>query len=638
MYKTVLKNILGALILLGITFLLFCGSYFHVFEKNELDTLDLRFRFRPSIARTDKVVIIEIDNETIKKFGRFPLDRSYHAKLINALSKFGAKAVVFDIFFSEPQRGDSELRDAMRFAGNVYLPYVFEVREKPQNKIIWAINYSTQNLAQLANAAKGTGYINVMPDPDGKFRRAPLYIRYNDNMYPSAAFLVACDFLGIDPNNRYMMPGEYLAYDASHKIPLDENSNIIINYSGKWAQSFQHYSYADIIQSYKAHASGEKPILDLNIFKGKVCLVGFTADGTTDLHPTPLESLYPAVGIHAEIFNSLINQNFITRASKVQNLWVLFVLFFIVFVSSVTAAPFRAFMILLEVNAIFIFVSVMLFNLKGIWIDTFYPLAISGLVYLLCTVYRYIAQFKERIIIENELKIARQIQESFLPENLPDVEGLDMAVTMITARQVGGDLYDVIKFEDDKVGIMIGDVTGKGIPASLFMAMAASSFKFYALPDISPEKTLLDLNEKIIRDFSSNRFVTVFYSIFDLKKRIVSCANGGHLPVLYFPNGKKVVSLDAAEGLPLGMIKGKYSNKQIKFDEKDIFIYYTDGIIEAVNSKGEMYGIERLTALIEQNRNLPALEICAAVENDVINFRSKRKQQDDITLIVIKVN
>ncbi|MBF0477876.1 MAG: CHASE2 domain-containing protein [Candidatus Omnitrophica bacterium] len=638
MSKTVFKNILGILILLGTTYSLFCGSYFHIFEKLELDTLDMRFRLRPAIAKTDKVVIIEIDNDTIKKLGRFPIDRSYHARLINALSKFGAKAVVFDIFFSEPQKSDSELREAMRSAGNVYLPYVFEVNDKFEQKIMVADKYSAQNLEPLSSVAKGTGFINVLPDPDGKFRRAPLYIRYKDSLYPSSAFLAASDFLGIDPANRYMMPGEYLAYDTSNKIPLDENSNIIINYSGKWAQSFPHYSYGEILESYKDRYSGEKPPLDLNIFKGKVCWVGYTADGTTDLHPTPLESLYPAVGIHAEIFNSLLTKNFITRATKVQNLWVLFVLFFVVFVSSVTAAPLRAFVILLEVNAVFIGVSVVLFDLKGFWIDTFYPLVITSLVYLFCTVFRYMAQFKERVILENELKIAKQIQESFLPENLPEIDGFDTAVTMITARQVGGDLYDVLKFDNEKVGVMIGDVTGKGIPASLFMAMAASSFKFYALPEVSPEKTLLNLNEKIIRDFSSNRFVTVFYSIFDLKNKNMLFANGGHLPVLYFAAGQKPVSLDVEQGMPLGMMKGAYTNKKIKFDQGDIFIYYTDGITEAMNAKSVQYGLERLISVIEINRHLPALDICAAVESDVLGFRSKRKQQDDVTLIVIKIN
>ncbi|MBF0594864.1 MAG: CHASE2 domain-containing protein [Candidatus Omnitrophica bacterium] len=595
------------------------GSYFRFFEKNELDTLDLRFRLRPAIERTDSVVIVEIDNDTIKKLGRFPIDRGYHAKLVESLSRAGARAVVFDMFFSEPQRGDDEFRLAMRLAGNVYLPYVFELDNVVDGQTPKALRISSQNQEKLARAAKGTGYINVIPDIDGKFRRVPLFIEYQGNKYPSLAYQVGSDFLKLDPYRQ--------------KIPQDGQGSVIVNFAGKWADSFEHFSYADILQS----ASGDKPHLDLSVFKGKVCLVGLTADGTTDLHPSPLEPLYPSIGIHADIFNSLVNRHFITRATKWQNIAILFVLCALILVAALKTAPAHAFGILVEILAVFVVLSVTLFNKLGIWIDIFYPLLVCAVFYVVCMLYKSIVYFKEKIVIDNEFQLAKQIQESFVPVILPEINGLDVGALMLTAREVGGDLYDVNKFNDDQIGVMVGDVMGKGFPASLFMAMAVSSFKFFAKPEIAPQKTLFDLNEKIVREHASDRFVTVFYSLFDLKRRVMTYANGGHMPVLYFGKDSAGVSLDVEDGLPLGMMNGPYSGGEKKFDPEDIFIYYTDGVTEAANAAKEMYGIERLTALVSKNKSLDAQQIIDIIVQDVAGFRGKLKQQDDITVVVIKV-
>ncbi|HBR14176.1 MAG TPA: hypothetical protein DD723_01345 [Candidatus Omnitrophica bacterium] len=637
MFTKFLKRGILAVSILLIISSIFAGSYFHLFDNYELGTLDLRFRFRPHIPATDKIVIIEIGNDTIEKLGRFPLDRGYHAMLIKALSEFGAKAIVFDIFFSEPQRGDNELQEAMRSAGNVYLPYVFEVVPKTERNMLQAVKYSAQNLENLTRLAKGTGHINIIPDFDGKFRRVPLYIRYKKDMYPSMAFLVSYDYLGLGQHNSRLVPGGHFAYGSHQKIPLDENSNIIINFSGKWGGECQHYSYVDILQSYKAHTTGEEGLLDLNVFKGKVCLVGFTADGTTDLHSTPLESLYPAVGIHAEIFNSIINKNFITRESKAVNLCILFLLVLFIFASSTKTSPLRALGILLGVNSIFVLSCVLFFNMRGLWIDIFYPMFITSLLYFSCTLFKYIMEFKERIVLEKELQIAKQIQQSFLPAIVPTIAGFDMTAAMLTARQVGGDLYDFFEFDEGKFGVLIGDVTGKGVPASLFMAMVTSSFKFFAKPEIAPQEALRHLNEKIIQESSANLLVTLFYGVFDLDSRVMAYANGGHVPVLYLAKDKKPVFLDVAEGLPLGMIKRPYSGNQVKYEQGDIFIFYTDGITEAVNAKSEMYTAEKLASLADAHRDLSAQQLREVIEKDVTTFESKSKQHDDITLVVVKI-
>jgi len=383
--------------------------------------------------------------------------------------------------------------------------------------------------------------------------------------------------------------------------------------------------------------SGEKPFLDLGVFKDKVCIIGLTAEGTTDLHPNPFEPLFPALGIHADIFNSILTNNFITRASPGINLIILLVLFLCIAGTALKTKPMKGFCLLLLAISLFVFFSVILFTAFGLWIDVVYPSAMMGVVYLLCLLFKYVKEWKKRLIVENELKIARKIQQSFLPKSIPSNRKVDIAANMYTAWQVGGDLYDFLEFSDDKLGVMIGDVSGKGIPASLFMSMAVGAFKFFASAKAKPEETLLNLNEKLNREAPSGLFVTVFYSIFDTNKKTMTYANGGHFPLLYLPKDKPPEFLDVEEGVPLGMMESAYSGNQIPLTPGDIFIFYTDGVIEATNAKSQMYGEDRLCAMVEKNRDLSSKDLLDKIEKDVRRFEPVHTQHDDITLIVIKI-
>jgi len=269
---------LGGYAALGVIILFtILGSVFRVFDNYELDTLDLRFRLRPQIKTTQDIVLIEIGNDTIKKLGQFPVDRSYHAVLINALTAAGAQSIIFDIFFSEPskaEKSDQEFRDAIASAGNVYLPYVLDVDQYQSGIQTRAKGYAAESLIDFTEEAKATGHINISPDSDGKFRRVPLAIEFNNSSHPYLAFLVSMHTLGIPYRDIEVHPGEYISYGLNQKIPLDEQSNLLVNFSGKWGDSYQHYSYVDVLQSYIAQASGEQPALDLNVFKDKICLIG----------------------------------------------------------------------------------------------------------------------------------------------------------------------------------------------------------------------------------------------------------------------------------------------------------------------------------------------------------------------------
>jgi CHASE2 domain-containing sensor protein len=629
------KFFIAALMLAGVFVL--AGSYFRVLDNYELETLDLRFRARPQIPTTDRIAIIEVGDDTIEKIGRFPFDRSYHSVLVNALKSAGASAVIFDIFFSEPHQNDAEFVEAVKKAGNVYFPVVFEIGDKRQ-RVPEAAGYAAQNLGSLNEVSKGVGHINVIPDIDGKFRRAPAYIKYGGRLlWPYLSLLFACDYLGLRNEDIRFVPGKYVLLGNGTRIPLDDDSNIIVNFSSNWGRSYGHYSYIDILQSYIANLYGEKPNIDLSALKDKVCIVGLTAVGTVDLHPNPFDTLYPAVGMHAEVFNSILTRNFIQRAPRWANLAILIALLALISALVLKMKPVKGLFTLAALITALLASAAALFNIRGVWIDVIYPVLAAVALHLTLTLYKYVAEWKKRLLMENELQIAKKIQESFLPKAVPSIEGADIAASMFTAKQVGGDLYDFTVFGDGRVGVMIGDVSGKGVPAALFMAMAVGAFRSFALPGSSPQAVLASLNSKLEKESSSNLFVTMCYAIFDMKHMSLYYGNGGHLPILRITADGSSEFLDVEEGAPLGLTEGAYSAREAQFRKGDVFIFYTDGVTEAMNSRSDMYGKDRLEKAALDNRQLSSAKILEKIEKDIRKFEPKQNQHDDITLIVVKM-
>jgi Serine phosphatase RsbU, regulator of sigma subunit len=623
-------------ILLAILLLISAVSYFRQLDSYESVLLDYRFLLRPPAPASDSVVIVEIGEDTVEKLGRFPFDRKYHALLINALSAFGAKAIVFDLLFTEPKENDADLEAAIRQAGNVYLASAFDLDTTKKSKVVSANGYVGKCMESFAAAAKGTGHINIVPDPDGKFRKVPLYIKYGDDLYPHLSFLAGLDSLGVNKADVRLDQGRDAVCGNKMKIPLDERSDLIVNYSGKWGKVFKHYSFVDILQTYLAPMGGEEPLLNPASFKDKVCIIGITTTGM-DIHPSPFESIYPGVGIHAEIYNSMVNKKFITRVSRPMNLLILLILSLILSGVVFKTRPATGFLAFIGTIALFSIASLFLFSSFGIWIDMACPLLVIALLYLLMAAYKYLGEWKGRIASDRELDIAKKIQESFLPKELPRVNGIDIAARMITARKVGGDLYDLVEFGPGKLGVMIGDVSGKGVPASLFMAMVSGAFKSFALPMAAPEKVLFELNTKLVKESRSNLFVTVFYAIFDLTSKSFKYANGGHLPALYLAKNRTSELLNVKDGTPLGLMDGEYSGSARQFGEGDIFVFYTDGVTEAMNAKGEMYEIGRLTSLVEKYRDSTPEAMLDIIEKDLRKFEPKTTQHDDITFIVVKI-
>ena len=243
-----------------------------------------------------------------------------------------------------------------------------------------------------------------------------------------------------------------------------------------------------------------------------------------------------------------------------------------------------------------------------------------------------------------ELAIAAEIQQSFLPETITQVEGFDVAGKSIMAKEVGGDFFDVIPFEvipikPGRMGVLIADVSGKGIPAALFMALSRIVVRVNATWfGEKPAQAIHDANNLIAADSKGGMFVTLFYGILDHTSHTFTYVNAGHNPPIVFHSHDGTFSELAATGIAMGVITdAEYTAQEKPLVVGDVIVLYTDGITEAMNVREDMFGEERLYDVIRQSDGLRAEEILAKILTSVKEFTGEYPQSDDITLLVVRV-
>lgn len=249
---------------------------------------------------------------------------------------------------------------------------------------------------------------------------------------------------------------------------------------------------------------------------------------------------------------------------------------------------------------------------------------------------------KERERISRELEIAADLQQSALPANPPDFEGLDIAAKSVPAKEVGGDYFDFLTLDHDKdrMGFVIADAAGKGFPGTLFMTNSRSVFRVVSAGETVPGDALKRANNFISADASSAKgmFITFLYSVYDGRTKKLVCSNAGHYTPVVFDGKNRVFKTLHAGGLPLGIYPGQdYPEETVQLASGDIVVMYTDGIIEAANSKKDMFSLGRLMKLVEKNAQEPAVVLLHRIEAEIKEFIGAEPQFDDITLIVFKV-
>ncbi len=238
-----------------------------------------------------------------------------------------------------------------------------------------------------------------------------------------------------------------------------------------------------------------------------------------------------------------------------------------------------------------------------------------------------------------ELEFAGRIQASFLPNELPALDGWELAVTLLPARETSGDFFDFIPLADGKVGIIIADVADKGVGAALYMALSRTLVRTYAMEyQASPDIILFSTNERILQDARANLFVTIFYGILEPETGILTYCNAGHsTPFLFSRRDGGTIHALTPTGMPIGVDEDStWTQATIQIEPGDVLLLYTDGIPDAQNQDGAFFNERRLIEVAQSRLEASAQEIQVALIEAVQDFAANTAQFDDITLLVLK--
>lgn len=242
-----------------------------------------------------------------------------------------------------------------------------------------------------------------------------------------------------------------------------------------------------------------------------------------------------------------------------------------------------------------------------------------------------------------ELALAGEVQASFLPRELPRVPGWQLSATLKPARETSGDFYDLISLPDSRLGILVADVSDKGAGAALYMALSCTLIRTYALQfPGQPELVFSATNRRILRDTGADQFVTVFYGILDPNQGMLMYANAGHPPPFHVGASEDDIGELTGTGIPLGVFQDRgWGQEGLQVDPGDTLVFYTDGITEACNAQGELFGEGRLRGSVRAalapagSQRRSAQEVQDAILADVQSFVGEVPPSDDIALVVL---
>jgi len=243
----------------------------------------------------------------------------------------------------------------------------------------------------------------------------------------------------------------------------------------------------------------------------------------------------------------------------------------------------------------------------------------------------------EKNVSHHELAMAHQVQTSFLPTDIPSIPGLSVSVKWLPAREVGGDFYDIIQRPNGNCDLVIADVTGKGIPAALFMASACTALRALLNGTASLEEGISRTNQLVSQDSKQGLYVTLFVARINSKTGEVSYVNGGHNPPFHYSRNKTQFSTLTKTGKALGIeTQSIYQQGVVHLDPHDFIVLYTDGVTEAIDTQGQEFGVERLQQVITNRRDATPEELVTIISEAVQDFVSPAPLPDDTTIMVAR--
>jgi adenylate cyclase len=650
--------------------------------------LDAYQELSPRERRSAPAVIVAIDEGSLNRFGQWPWPRTLVARLFDRIAAARPAAIGVDILFPEPDRLSPEwlapsIADAdPRLAGRLAkLPHhdatlAASIRAAPVVLGIAGLEvgvasegapmtpsllqapealralrrYATalRSLPQLDVAAKGHGLLSADTEA-GVVRRVPMVALVGATpVLPlsletlrvaagEAAFAVRGGAAGVEA---------VVIGDLS--VPTQADGRLWVHYTPHDPSRF--FSAAAILDGNADPAELER----------KLVLVGVTGLGLIDYPSTPTGERMPGIEIHAQVLENVFDGALLMRARWAP--WIEALAFavagLIVVYSVPRLSPARSTALLVVLLVVLGAAGFAAYRGAGLLFDASVPVAATAFLFaamLVETLADANAQKKalqERLQHEREaaarlageLDAARRIQVGILPRPeaaFPRERRFEVSASMEPAREVGGDLYDFFMLDDRRLFFLVGDVSGKGLPASIFMAVSKALCKSAALRQGRRiEELLCEANAEIARENPESFFVTVFAGVLDAQSgRVEYCCAGHEPPFAVTPEGG-IKRLGEGGGPPLCVLEGfAYASAEHSMRPREILCVFSDGVTEAMNPTGELYGPARLEAALQRNRNVerPAAVI-EAIRADVSRFVETAEVADDLTLLVLRWN
>jgi CHASE2 domain-containing sensor protein len=642
---------------------------FGAFHSLESRSLDFRIKLRGPLRPHTAIQIVGIDDASLAAFGRWPWPRSYQAHLLDILEPAGVKSIAFDMIFPEATENapteDMAFGESLKRSNRTILGSFFRLSPKDVTKTDvlsreleaklekfaitpvssrrhWVTGIeATLPIPILYDNAKGSGFVNVAADHDGKLRRIPLVIYFQGKLYPSLSLRAVMEYWGLTPKDISFKAGHWIELRPPQKkpirIPVDSNGYTYINYAGP-IQTFPMSSFAQLMIAFydKENPDASKVF---ERFKDSAVFVGVTATATTDLISTPYAGLEPGISMQASVANSLLQGKFIYPAPFWVGLLVIFLFGLGISSAIPRLPPAEGFFGFLSALAIYPILAHLLFLWQGWWIPVIAPFATVLITYIAVVLLQFVGERLEKQALGQELAIAQKIQQSFLPKKPPVVPKCVFAADTVMAKEVGGDLYDFLVFNENLIGTAIGDVSGKGVPAALYMAKTISDFRTHGRAEQTPAKVITRLNQTLVQEGASGMFVTFFYLLIDLTEKKVLFSSGGHHPLWKWSRATgEITEHNTLKGKPLGIIPFKALDEgSFSVEDGDLLILYTDGIEEAMNRSRQLFGKDRMKEVIRKNTAKSPADIIKAFQEAVRIFAGRAPQHDDMTLLIVRI-
>jgi adenylate cyclase len=617
-------------------------------ERLRLVAFDTMQRWRPRVADAAlrPVVVVDIDETSLARHGQWPWPRATIARLVDAIAAAHPAAVGVDLLLVEPDRwsGDDALAASLarvpsvvavapvRAAGATGTPPARMTpvlsRGDEARAALPAYDGLVRSLDPIDAAAAGRGAIVVIPEPDGVVRRLPVAVRVGGAVVPSFALemvrvAAGATALGLESGSG----GVARAEAGGFQVPTSPDGRIWLHESRHEAWRF--VSAADLLDGRASLPSS------------RLVLIGSTAVGLGDVVATPVEPAMSGIEIHAQAIESILGGTLLRRPGWTTPL-------------ELAAGALAGLAVLLLVRrlpakrgplALLVIVPLPLAAwwafTRGLLLDPTWPAVIAIAAFPAALASSLLVEERRRRRVEGEMEAAREIQMAMLPRVEEVTAGrsdLELAAAIVPARYVGGDLYDVVWLDGSRLFFLVGDVSGKGAPAALFMAMVKTLSRSLALRSRNGAAgVFVDVDREIASQNPAMMFVTAVAGILDVGTGELDLACAGHdAPILSVP-GEPPRALTVAAGPPLGTVTGFiYESTRTRLEPGVCLLVITDGVTDAAAAGGERFGKARVLASAGRGSAAPA-DVVARLLDEVQRFSSGAEPADDVTMLALRI-